>query len=137
MMSGFWQAFEQASGADVAQWNDRQTALWRADQIADDFVRAIQKDAQLLEGRGLRLVKRDRTVSFRQGGLELVAINFGTVNGHEIRISSPVIEYLRLSPSVEDMAIDGDVEEAAGRWLGHSIDVVERNRPVFTDLGYV
>ena len=132
--AGFWEALEGASKADPQYRFDRQQLLRQAEHKAQAFYGAMLADAPRLSQRGIRVTIQDRTVSFRKGPLEVLAVIFGTNNGNEVRLASPVIEYLKLTPSSEELHIDEDVFEPAGRWLGLSIDAADRNRAALSVL---
>ena len=135
-MSAFLQALERTARTEQQFGRERQQRLVDAELKAFGFFNGLSGDLNRLSELGVAPSLKGRTVSFKKGSLEVLAITFGTFDGNEIRISSPVVEYLKLNPSAEDISIESDVDEAAGRWLARSIDVVERNRPVFADLGY-
>ena len=77
----------------------------------------------------------DRTISFKRGPLEVLAVAFGTEDGTKHRIFSPVAEYFKLTPSYQDLNAENEIDEPAGRWLGHSIELVDKNREVLRAIG--
>ncbi|MGY2051952.1 hypothetical protein [Methylobacterium sp. JK268] len=136
-MVGFWDALESATHQHADFDTERQRRFRKAEDRANAFFGEMQRHASRLEGFGVTVRQQGQTISFRRGGLELLAITFGTTNGTENRIFSPVIEHLKLTPSFQDLPADEDLQELAGQWLGRSIEAVQNNVDRFRALGVI
>jgi hypothetical protein len=134
-MSGFWEALDRSTKTAPQFSDERQRRLIRAESRAKAFFERLVRDSERLAKLGVEVSIRNRTVSFKRGTLEVLAVTFGTDDGRRVRIVNPVAEYFKLTPSYEDLEIERDVDAAAGAWLGQSIELVESKRDELSILG--
>ena len=134
-MSVFWDSLERSARTEHKFNVQRQAALRDAEAGAEALYELVSKDESRLAGIGVAANVDARTVSFKKGGLEVLAVTFGIDDTGRNRIHSPIFQFLRLSPSYVDVhGLDRTVE-LSGEWLGNSIEQLRANDGMFKALG--
>src|SRR2546425_5430312 len=102
-MADFFEALKQSTKTEPQFSEERQHRLRRAQARAQEFHQRLLKNASQLAQFGVEAKLNDRTISFKRGPLEVLAVTFGTEDGTKHRIFSPVAEYFKLTPSYQDL----------------------------------
>jgi hypothetical protein len=136
-MSDFWQELAQSTKTEQRFDTARQQAYQAALDDAKALYEEIMQKPEEQDRYGVTVQLRERVVSFRKNGTEILAVVFGADGRDMTRIYGPVMEYLKLDPSFEEFRGLAGVSQKVARWLARSLEAIRQNEEKLRNLGLV